>query len=356
MDQFSTALMDQFNQAALDQFTAAALDQFSSAALDQFTVASLDQFMQSILDQFDAAYFMQLLLDTLDTIYGGNARNQSSMGQILAAEAHENSTGDGVVVAVVDSGVNNHWYLKDKIVPGWDFVDNDADATDEQNGIDDNDNGYIDEGYGHGTHVAGIVSLVAPDAQIMPLRVQDSDGDGWSYMVAEAIQYATDNGADVINVSLSITCRTSVLRWATDYAKNHGVVVVASAGNQGSDHINWPARFSNTAAVAAVDENDVKASFSNYSSDVKVSAPGVDIYSAYGEGVFAWWSGTSQAAPMVSGGAALLLSADPSLTAFQVKNKLKNKADNIDAENPDYIGELGGGRLNLDQAVDAVIN
>ena len=357
LDQFSTSVLDQFSTASLDQFVSAALDQFTTATLDQFSTASFDQFIQSVLDQFDTAYFETLVLDTLDTVYGSQARGQQPLAQVKTSEAHALSTGAGVVVAVIDSGVNDHWYLRDRIAPGgWDFVDNDADPSDELDGIDNDGDGYVDEGYSHGTHVAGIISLVAPDAQILPIRVQDSDGNGWSFIVAEGIQYAVDNGADVINVSLGMPCRTSVLRWAIKYAHDRGVPVIVSAGNENSSQINYPADFNKSIGVAAVDSNDVKAEFSNYGDNVKVSSPGVAIYSTYGNGVFAWWSGTSQATPMVTAGVALMLSLDPDLTPNDVKHKLKQNADNIDALNPGYVGDLGTGRINLLNSVIAVIN
>jgi len=107
-------------------------------------------------------------------------------------------------------------------------------------------------------------------------------------------------------------------------------------------------------AVTAVNDQDVKASFSNYGAKIDVSAPGVNIYGPYGDGQFAWWSGTSQATPMISGAASLILSIDPTLTVPHVKNTLKNNADNINNLNPDYVGQLGGGRVNLFSSVTSI--
>ena len=365
LDQFSASILDQFTQTvldhmaltALDSVSMAALTQFAQAALDQFSTAALDSLIQHALAAFDSAYFEQLMLDILDAIYGSKARNQTAMGKIKAAAAQQYSTGVGVVVAVIDTGIRDHWFLRDNIAPnGYDYIGLDPDPTDEYDGIDNDGDGLVDEGWSHGTHIAGIVNLVAPDAMIMPIRVQDSEGGGWSFMITEAIQYAVDNGADVINISLGVTCPSTVLDWGIAYAKSHNVVVTAAAGNDNSTNIHYPAQSKRVIGVSALDDQDFKASFSNYGADIDISAPGVNIYGPYGDGQFAWWSGTSQATPMISGAAALLLEVDPTLAAPSVRNILKNHADDIDALNPDYAGQLGGGRINLLSSVTVVID
>ncbi len=365
LDQFSTAILDQFSNTvnnhmsptALNNASAVALAQFSQAALDQFSVAVLDGLIQNIMMPFNPAFFEQLKIQLLDTMYGSDARNQDAMAQISAAAAQQYGTGAGVVVAVIDTGIRDHWYMRDNIATnGYDYVGLDSDPIDEYDGIDDDGDGLADEGWSHGTHVAGIVTLVAPDVTIMPIRVQDADGGGWSFMSAEAIQYATDNGADIINLSLGTVCPSDVLDWAVDYAEANGVVVVAAAGNEDSTAIHFPARNNYSIAVAAVDDQDTRAPFSNYGSEVDISAPGVNIYSAYGDGEFAWWSGTSQATPMIAGGAALVLSADQTLTASQIESKLITGVDDIDALNPGYAGKLGSGRVNMLTSMTVVID
>ena len=355
LEQFTQAVLDQFSTAALDQFTAAALDQFTQAVLDQFSVASLDQFLQSILDTFDGAYFEQLLIETLDAVYGNKARSQEALSVINTDAAHAVGTGQDVVVAVIDTGITDHWFFRGKIAPGgFDYVDGDDQPTDVANGIDENGNGIPDEGWGHGTHVAGIISLVAPDARIMPIRVQNAEGDGWSFIVAEAVQYATDNGAHIINLSLEVPCESMVMEWAVNYARERGVVVVAAAGNENLSTVSYPAAYAGVIAVAAVDNSDIKASFSNFSDTVTVSAPGVDVYSAYGNGLFAWWSGTSQSAPIVAGEAALIVGAYPWLTTDEVSAVVMDSATDIDPLNPGYEGLLGSGRIDLSAALALV--
>ncbi|MCH8309921.1 MAG: DUF2341 domain-containing protein [Chloroflexi bacterium] len=368
IDEFEAAILEGFGQAGLDQFTQAdinwfmqvdlevftltaldgftltSLEGFESAALEGFTAAGLDLVLQSILAQFDAAYFEQLLLDTLDSIYGAKARQQPALVNVNAAAAHQYSTGAGTLVAVIDTGITDNWYLRGKIAPnGYDYVDGDNDPTDVANGLDDNGNGLVDEGWGHGTHVSGIVSLVAPDAQILPIRVQDSDGGGWSFIVAEGIQYAVDHGADVINVSLGFPCKSQVVEWAVDYAFHHRVPVIGSVGNYDVDTVDYPAGVTRAIAVAAVDDNDVKTVFSNYSSRVDIAMPGSAIYSAYGNGMFAWWSGTSQATPMVAGEAALLLQSDATLTPDEIRNLIKQSGKDVTAKNAGKELTMGGG-------------
>jgi hypothetical protein len=355
LDQFTQALLDQFSTAALDQFTAAALDQFTLAVLDQFSVASLDQFLQSILDSFDGVFFQQMLIDTLDAVYGNRARSQDALTLINADAAHAIGTGRDVVVAVIDTGITDHWFFRGKIATGgYDYVDGDDQPTDVANGIDENGNGIPDEGWAHGTHVAGIISLVAPDAKIMPIRVQNAEGDGWSFILAEAVQHATDNGTHVINLSLEVPCYSQVMEWAVNYATERGVVVVAAAGNENQPSVGYPAGYAGVVSTAAVDNSDTKASFTNYGDAVTVSAPGVDIYSAYGNGLFAWWSGTSQSAPIAAGQAALIVGERPSFTVSETSGVIAGTATDIDALNPGFESALGSGRIDLLAAMQSV--
>ena len=355
MDQFSIAVMDQFSVASLDQFSTAALDQFSTSALDQFSQAILDQFMQSILDQFDAAYFKAILIEVLDNVYGAIARDQEAISAINVPLASAYATGAGITVAVIDSGIRDHWFLKNRIAEGgWDFVDGDNDPTDEITAYDKDGDGVYGPGWSHGTHVAGIISLVAPDAKILPIRVTDGDSGAWSFIVAEAIEYAVDSGVDIINLSLGLPCRSNDLKWAMNYAEENGVVVIGSAGNDANEKLHYPAGYSNGVAVAATDNEGVLAPFSNYHENVKISAPGVNIYSAYGEGQFAWWSGTSQATPMVAGEAALLLQSDATLTPDEIRNLIKQSGKDVKAKNAGKELTMGGGLADTFAALNLI--
>jgi subtilisin family serine protease len=288
------------------------------------------------------------------------------MQRIRAAEAHAISRGNGVIVAILDSGVDyNHPDLTDHIlrdasqnVIGFDFVDGDNDPMDEANGIDDDGDvpELIDEGFGHGTHVAGIIALVAPEAKILPVRVLDSEGAGDSLSIYEGILFALEQGATVINLSLGMSQKAEAIEDAIELAfGSHSsdfeeASVVASAGNNGNSSDHYPAaQGDNMIAVTATDPNDIKADFSNFNSWVDISAPGVGIYSTYPNGQYATWDGTSMSAPFVSGLTALLRSLDPGDSPGHVREVVQLGADFIYGINPAYKKKkkLGAGRLNL---------
>ena len=277
-----------------------------------------------------------------DVAYFGGSQDWS-VNAINAPEAWaQGYTGQGVVVAVVDTGVQfNHPDLNSQIYIntgeiGGNGIDDDHNGyVDDTSGWDfySNDN-YADDGNGHGTHVAGIVAAaangfgatgVAPGAKIMPIRVLGSDGSGSTNSVAAGIRYAVDNGADIINLSLGGPL-SSVIQTAIQYAQQRNVLVVSAAGNESASLPTYPARLSaslsNVISVGAYSSAGAIASFSNdvgTSAAVQVDAPGVSIYSTYLNGQYARLSGTSMAAPQVAGLAALALSANSSLTAAQLR-------------------------------------
>ena len=201
--------------------------------------------------------------------------------------------------------------------------------------------------HGHGTMVAGILAVMAPDAMIMPLRAFDDKGCGTTYNIAKAVKYAVSHGAQVINMSFGISGQTQTLKKTIGEAVNAGVTVVASAGNGNMAVPQYPAAYPGVLGVAATNLTDVKASFSNYGSTIFVSAPGSNIISAYPGGYYAELSGTSFSAPMVAAEAALLRS----LKTSGWKNSIAAGVDNINALNPAYIGQLGTGRINLLKAL-----
>ena len=280
------------------------------------------------------------------------------------AEVHRLSTGAGVRVAVLDTGVDRqHPALAGRLLPGFDFVDFDADPSE----VGDANR----RGFGHGTHVAGLVALVAPDARIMPLRILDADGAGNAWVLAEAMLYAidpdgnpnTDDGAHVINLSLSTLAKTDLFKTVVKLvsckkgskgAKDAdddddgevaltlgdkarcagfgGALVVAAAGNDGSDKIlQYPAAegSSSLLSIAATDKNGRLAGFSNRGGWIKLAAPGDGITSTVPGGGYETWSGTSMSAPLATGAAALLRSTDWNLPADRLIKRLKDSGDKL---------------------------
>jgi thermitase len=270
-------------------------------------------------------------------------REQTGFEHVKGPDAWPYSTGASTLVAVIDTGVElDHPGLAGHIAStGYDFVDRDPVANDDANGLDDDGDGEIDEGAGHGTHIAGIITLVHPYAQVLPVRVLDSDGVGDVFNVAQGIVYAVQQGAQVLNLSLGVSSPSRVLEDAINYALTAGATVVASAGNHNSTRPQYPAAYAGVISVAATDNERNKADFSNYGF-VDLAAPGVDIYSTFLDGQYATWSGTSFSAAIVSGQAALLLSVDPSL---RPQDTLPFIVDT--ASNGDPVHDLGAGEIDL---------
>jgi subtilisin family serine protease len=271
-------------------------------------------------------------------------------------EAHARSTGVGMRVAVLDTGIDAaHPVFAGRLLPGFDFVDFDADPSEVGSAA-------ASASFGHGTHVAGLVALAAPGAKIMPLRVLDADGAGNAWVLGEALLHAvdpdrnaaTDDGAQVINLSLGSLDRTQLLDTlsrlvacsipavaaepADDFSDAGfnddkqrcdalgGAVIVAAAGNDGVDDVRqYPAAEGayGLLAVAASDSTGRLAAFSNFGSWVDVAAPGEGITSALPGGGYGTWSGTSMAAPLASATAALVRADAPQLSAREVARRLQ---------------------------------
>ncbi len=303
---------------------------------------------------------------TPNDVYFGD---QWAMTKVQAPLAWRLSKGDGALIAVLDTGVDlDHPDLMDKLwtnpneIPG--------------NGQDDDGNGYVDDvhgwdwinadgdpddDHGHGTHVAGIAAAATDNgigvagmgwrATILPLKVMDANGSGTIADLAEAIRYAADQGAQVINMSLGnqsgdINCLvdTPALQAAVDYAHSKGVLLVAAAGNEGSSHLVAPATCRYTLGVASTGQGDLVSTFSNYGSYVSVAAPGETILSTAKGGGYVYMQGTSMATPLVSGLAALLYAANPGYTPDQVASAILDNA--VDRGDPGWDSYYGCGRID----------
>ncbi len=290
-----------------------------------------------------------------DRIYGwggqdaGPFHNQDATTTLSLDSAHEFSQGEGVIVAVLDTGAQlDHPALAGSLDAfGFDFVDNDPVPEDEANGLDDDGDGRVDEAYGHGTHVAGVVHLVAPAARIRPVRVLNSDGRGNDFRTANAILYAAYTGADAINLSLGTLHPSAVLRDAVAEAAEMGAVVVAAAGNLNSSARQYPAAEACAIAVTSVNSKDRKSDFANYGDWIGVVAPGENIYSTFPLDGYAWSSGTSVSTPFVTGQAALLRGANPELTLDEIGLLVGGSARSVDRVNPTHRGLLGEGVIDI---------
>jgi subtilisin family serine protease len=233
------------------------------------------------------------------------------------------------VVAVLDTGIDRkHPALAGRIHPGGtDIVDGDADPSEVADGIDNGGEGLVDEAYGHGTYVAGIIALVAPEAQILPIRVLDSDGDSNAWLIARGLVEARARGAEIINMSLGAGNLGRILEQLVKDATEDGIVIVASAGNDGDESRRWPAAYPEVISVAAYDgRTGTRADFTNRGSWVQLAAPGVDIDSTYPGGRYARWGGTSASAPVVAGAAALIRQVAPRMPPDDVAGLLYSYA------------------------------
>lgn len=282
---------------------------------------------------------------------------QWAPAQLGLAAAHAVNDGSGITVAVIDTGVDfSHPALAGRLRPGFDYVDNDHDPSERGS--------TADAAFGHGTHVAGLVALAAPGAAILPLRVLDPAGRGTIWNVAEALLYAADpdgnpataDHAQVINLSLGTTTPTRLLDKVVelvtcsdddddedddDYSDpgfngdrercdlHYGSVVTAAAGNGGNARERqYPAaeRAEGALSVAASTELSRVATFSNRGSWVMIAAPGEGLTSTVPGGGYGVWSGTSMAAPLAAGVAALLRAQQPDWKPVDVTKRLQDRS------------------------------
>jgi len=325
---------------------------------------------------------------------------QPAMKLVHADKAATMATGRGVVVADLNSRVDyGHPALRGHLTGGYDFLagggsgatlnQSSASFLDQSSAgfldqssagfLDQSSAGFLDQStaafldqstasfldqssasfldttnpaHGHGTLCAGLIAAVAPDAMIMPLRVFDDNGNADAFTIARAIRYAVQNGANVINMSFGMTSEFAVVKDAVKFAIDHGVTVVASAGNADTNVQQFPAGFNGVMGIAATDLNDKKADFSNFGKSIDVDAPGVNIISAYPGGYYAVVSGTSFSAPFVAGEVALLRSA----STKNADKAVAKGAVNIDSLNPNFAHELGSGRIDMVRALQSLKN
>ena len=307
-----------------------------------------------LIEYAEPNYQVSTMLTPNDEMYA----QQWNLEAINMPAAWDVTAGEGVTVAVIDTGVTRVSDLAETaFVPGFDFVDDDEDATDL---------------HGHGTHVAGTIAQstnngigvagVAFKAKIMPIRVLDANGFGNVADIAEGIRFAADHGATVINMSLGGRSAAATMQDAVTYAHDKGVTIVAAAGNDGSSGSSYPARYEHVIGVSAVGPSGDKAPYSNFGIGVDIAAPGgakTQEHPEWGilqqtlnrrnprESTFEYYQGTSMASPHVAGVAALIQSQG--VTApDEVEKILKLSAQAVPNDKQNYFGS---GRLDAQAAV-----
>ena len=275
---------------------------------------------------------------------------QWALPKINALAAWAISSGSDVTIAVLDSGVDvKHPDLAARIVRGYDFVNNDDNADDDN---------------GHGTHVAGIAAAIsnngigiaglAWNANIMPLKILNRSGVGTSSDLVRAICWAVTERADIINMSLGSPFASYTMKTAVDYAISQGIVLFAATGNlyHRGNPITYPAAYKSVIAVAATDRDDLKAEFSNTGTYVDIAAPGVDILSTdirADQSIWAYKSGTSMSSAYAAGLAALILSVNPDLSPDQLKTVITDSVVDLGCPGRDII--FGYGRIDVAAAL-----
>lgn len=271
---------------------------------------------------------------------------QWNLPLIKANQGWSLTKGSGdVVIAVVDTGVDpSHWDLKSKLLKGYNVIDTNAAPKDD---------------VGHGTHVAGIIGAEVNNLEgiagmtwnnpILPVKVLDSTGAGTSYSVAEGVIWATDQGAKVINLSLGNYADGAFLHDAIKYAYDRDVVLVAATGNDNTSQPGYPAAYPEVFAVSATNQDNTKASYSNYGDYVDVVAPGTSIASTYPDNQYAALSGTSMAGPHVSALAGLIRSINPSLKNTEVYDIMRQSATDLGGNGRDNL--FGYGEIDVERAL-----
>ncbi|MBX3020430.1 MAG: S8 family serine peptidase [Bdellovibrionales bacterium] len=364
-----------FNDGRSQVVTAASKQEF----LDGFVTDNL-----STIEYAEHDFRVRMKVEPLSTIPRSTAVNNWGVTRVEAdALWSQGVTGDGVTVAVIDSGMDfTHPQLVARALKNPGEMGVDANGQDRAtNGIDDDGNGFIDDAIGfdfhksqplkgdynyHGSHVAGIIAAehadtsagarsyvqgVAPGARILPLAFLNEDGDGYISDAVTAIKYAVQRGARVINASWGGTMCSRSLRQMVYSLEKKGIVFVAAAGNDSSNvdyYPEYPASLNLGAqiTVGATGEQNYRAEYSNYGAvSVHIFAPGTNIVSTVPGGL-GTLSGTSMATPMVAGAAALLLSAEPTASPLQLRQALAASA----SKRSDYVN-ASQGRMNLHNAL-----
>jgi subtilisin family serine protease len=311
------------------------------------------------------------------TVHEGYVQQPAvSIVRLADAQSRFHVSGTGTV-AVIDTGVDpNHPVLNPVLLQGYDFTRNQGGGSEQgdlsqstaavvdgvpptyvsDTGaaiVDQSTAAVVDDGhhpdFGHGTMVSGVIHLVAPSAQILPLKAFNADGTGYTSDILRAVYFAARANVQIINMSFSTPQSSQEFKRSVDYAANAGIICVAAAGNQGQSTVVYPAGYSNVMGVASTNNNDQRSGFSNYgSAQVWVAAPGEGVVTTYPFGTYAAAWGTSFSAPFVSGTVSLLIQANSRLTPSDAASAIGHATP--------LTPDLGHGRLDIFQALAAIRN
>jgi serine protease len=356
-DNLPTTVISEQLQAITRKYNqTATLNSVFSVGKNIYTLAGNEQLLKSLknspLKQFVEHIEPNYIYEVFEVPNDPDYNKQWNLRDINIEQAWEETKGAGVTVAVIDTGVSRVPDLqKTEFVEGYDFVNDKVDAADD---------------HGHGTHVAGTVAQstnnnygvagIAYQAKIMPLKVLASSGGGTVADISEAIRFAADKGANVINMSLGGGGESQVMKEAIAYAHQKGVVVVAAAGNANRNAAEYPARYPYVIGVSALDSAGKKAPYSNYGAGIDISAPGGSdsariiqetVDPRTNQPVFAGFQGTSMASPHVAGVAALIQSTGTS-NPDEVLSILEKSARKVEQ---DPFNHFGAGYLDSAEAV-----
>jgi thermitase len=321
---------------------------FGNAMIIKSRSLTTEQLMKTFAEHPDSVYAEPnyLLLPNRqpnDTFYKVYQWNLPLIGMEQSWEVSRGSS--DVVVAVVDTGIDlNHPEFRGKLVNG-------------HNVLEDNNNPNDDNG--HGTHVAGVIAArtnngagiagMSWNGKLMPIKAIGADGAGSAFDIAQGIYWATDHGADVINLSVGNYTSSAALLEACRYAFERNVVLVAASGNDSTDQPSYPAAYKEVLSVAAVDHNRRRADFSNFGRYIDVAAPGVDIPSTYIYSDYAALSGTSMACPHVAALASLIRSVHPNMKNTEVMQLIRKSATDLGTAGRDDL--YGYGLINVNAAL-----
>ncbi|WP_409343744.1 S8 family serine peptidase [Paenibacillus sp. MBLB4367] len=270
--------------------------------------------------------------------------NQDYLRQIHAYEAWDIAKRNtDIIIAVVDTGIDlDHPDLKDNLVPGANLIQPSKPPMDDK---------------GHGTNVAGVLAAAADNdkgiagllwnAKIMPIKALESDGTGDEEKLGEGIRYAVDHGAKIVVLSLGINKYSSYMSAIIDYAEERGVLLVAAAGNEGNA-VRYPAAYPTVLAVGGVGKDNKPEALSNFGPELDIVAPW-DVFTTAIRGTYTEKNGTSLAAPQVAAVSALLWSIHPEWKPYQIRNAIRQSAE--DLETPGWDPVTGFGLLRADRAL-----